>query len=47
MVDRALLFTVVLQLPDEVMDKEILLAEFWPSGSIVISHPLFFVVSAL
>ncbi len=32
MVDRALLFTMVLQLPDEVMDKEILLAELWPSG---------------
>ena len=32
MVERALLFTMVLQLPSEVIDKDILLAELWPSG---------------
>ena len=47
MLDRALLVTLVLQLPVELMDKKILLAELWPSGCIVISQPPFFVVSAL
>jgi hypothetical protein len=47
MFDRSLLVTVVLQLPVELMDKKILLADFWPSGCMVISQPPFFVVSAL
>ncbi len=32
MVERVLLFTMALQLPVEVMDNEILLAELWFSG---------------
>ena len=47
MLDRLLLVILVLQLPEELMDKKILLADFWPSGCMVMSQPPFFVVSAL
>lgn len=47
MFDRPLLITFVLQLPVELIDKKIPLAEFWPSGFMVISQPPFFVVSAI